>query len=200
LAVYAYRGSSWLPCQLIEGTLDTTIPIECLIRLLEEKIPAPTMGLPEPVFLFFSRLTPMINVDLFIKDKMGRTLLTWRDDGHDPAGWHIPGGIIRYKERAEARIHAVALSELGATVKFDPSPMNIEEVIHQSRAVRGHFISMLYRCYLTSPLDEALGFQGGTPQAGQWAWHEEAPPNLISVHDMYRAFLCKELLAPEAGG
>jgi colanic acid biosynthesis protein WcaH len=34
----------------------------------------------------------------------GRTLLTWRDDESFGAGWHVPGGIIRYKETAADRI------------------------------------------------------------------------------------------------
>ena len=40
----------------------------------------PRGGLPEELFLFISRLVPMINVDLFISDDQGRVLLTWRDD------------------------------------------------------------------------------------------------------------------------
>jgi colanic acid biosynthesis protein WcaH len=42
----------------------------------------------------------MVNVDLFISDDQGRVLLTWRDDEIFGAGWHIPGGMIRYKETA----------------------------------------------------------------------------------------------------
>ena len=34
-------------------------------------------GLPEELFLFISRLTPMVNVDLIIKDENERTLLSW---------------------------------------------------------------------------------------------------------------------------
>ena len=61
----------------------------------------PNGGLPEELFLFVSRLVPMVNVDLFISDDQGRVLLTWRDDEIFGAGWHIPGGMIRYKETAQ---------------------------------------------------------------------------------------------------
>ena len=52
-------------------------------------------------------LTPLVNVDLLIKDS-GRTLLTWRDDEFYGPGWHIPGGILGFKERALDRLAKVA--------------------------------------------------------------------------------------------
>jgi hypothetical protein len=58
----------------------------------------PGVGLPEELFLFVSRLIPMINVDLLISDDQGRIHLTWRDDEIFGAGWHVPGAMIRYKE------------------------------------------------------------------------------------------------------
>lgn len=161
-----------------------------LIEQLETAAGDPRMGLPEDVFLFVTRLTPMINVDLLIRDLEGRTLLTWRDDGYEYSpGWHIPGGIIRYKESSADRIQAVARIELGTTVHFQPEPLTIREVIHPVRKNRGHFISILYLCELTGPLDEAHHFAAGEPSPGQWAWHSQCPPNLIPVHDMYRPFL-----------
>lgn len=40
-----------------------------LIAPLEAAIGDPCQGLPEEVFLFVSRVTPMINVDLLIQDE-----------------------------------------------------------------------------------------------------------------------------------
>ena len=156
------------------------------IDLLESLIKNPSEGLPEDVFLFVSRITPIINVDLLIKNAENQTLLTWRDDAYYPPGWHIPGGIIRFKERISDRINAVAASELGAEVKFNEGPLAINEVIHPSRMVRGHFISLLYECTLMSPLDKNLEFEKGTPKPGECAWHSKCPNDIISVHEMYR--------------
>jgi len=159
-----------------------------LINLLESFIKNPSKGLPEDVFLFVSRITPLINVDLLIKNEKNETLLTWRDDGFFPAGWHIPGGIVRYKEKIRDRIKAVAKNELGASVKFEEKPLAINEVMIPQKT-RGHFISFLYKCVLTTPPDENLRYKGEEPQAGQWAWHKKCPHNLISVHNMYREFI-----------
>ena len=49
-----------------------------LIRQLESEIDAVEAGLPGELFLFVSRVTPLVNVDLLIEDEHKRTLLTWR--------------------------------------------------------------------------------------------------------------------------
>ena len=100
-----------------------------LIALLEAKAVNPAKGLPEDVFLFASRLVPLINVDLLIKNRTGQTLLAWRDNGCWRPGWHIPGGVIRFRETASDRIRAVAKLELGATVNFEKAPLLITEFI-----------------------------------------------------------------------
>jgi colanic acid biosynthesis protein WcaH len=143
-------------------------------------------GLPEDVFQFVSRLTPLINVDLLIRDDRGRTLLTWRDDEFFGTGWHVPGGIIRYKETAADRIRACARGELGADVSFEPTPLFVAETIRQD-ATRGHFISLLFRCRLTSSLDEAK--RGGSrPRPGGWQWHDRCPDDLLDVQRQYARF------------
>jgi ADP-ribose pyrophosphatase YjhB (NUDIX family) len=159
-----------------------------IINCLEKSIEDPTKGLPEEVFLLLSRITPLINVDLLINNERNQTLLTWRDDGYYPAGWHIPGGIIRYKETAAERISAVALGELGATVEYPSTPLALNEIIHPSRKDRGHFISLIYRCSLTSHLDENIKFLGGKPRHREWAWHDKCPEDIISVHEIYRKY------------
>ena len=163
--------------------------IEKIIDLLESLIKNPLEGLPEDIFLFVSRITPIINVDLLIKNEQNHTLLTWRDDGYYPPGWHIPGGIVRYKETIFNRINAVAESELRVDISFKKDPLAINEVIHPSRKVRGHFISLLYECTLISSLDKNIMYEKGIPKPGEWAWHNKCPKDIISVHEMYRKFI-----------
>lgn len=159
------------------------------IEHVEAQIPDRFKGLPDDVFLFVSRVTPLLNVDLLIRNADGATLLTWRNDGYGPSGWHIPGGIVRYKERMADRIHAVAARELGVGVSFAPVPIAMNEVIHPSRIVRGHFFSLLYRCELLGEPAAALKYAEGRPREGQWAWHKGCPPDVIPVHEMYREFM-----------
>lgn len=157
------------------------------IAALHQAIPNPREGLPDEVFYFISELTPLINVDLLIQDEAGRTLLTWRCDQFYGSGWHIPGGIIRFKEAIQTRIQKVAQSELGAEVLVTGDACSIQEKMATGRNTRGHFISMLFPCRLqTQP---TVSSAGAEPLAGQWAWFENCPDNLISVHDSYRPFI-----------
>lgn len=163
--------------------------MKTLLAALEALVHNPAEGLPEDLFLFISKLTPVVNVDLLIKNRRGATLLTWREDGLHPPCWHVPGGIIRFKETATDRIHAVAARELGTKVAFKKTPLAVNEHIHESRAVRGHFISLLFECSLLRPPDAALRHSAGQPKPGEWAWHERCPKNLIAGQKMYRPFI-----------
>jgi len=161
--------------------LDTDAAIATLL----EAVPEPTQGLPENVFYYISRTTPLVNVDLLIKDETGRTLLSWRNDPHAGTGWHIPGGIVRFKESFETRVKKVAELEIGTEIQFDPAPIAIHQIILPERDIRAHFISLLFRCFLPGtfiPKNECLN----RGDAGYLAWHAHCPQDLISVQDIYR--------------
>jgi len=160
-----------------------------VIDCLESSIINPQKGLPEDIFLFVSRLTPMINVDLLIKNEQKHTLLIWRDDGYWTPGWHIPGGIIRYKEKISDRINAVAECELGAAIECKEHLLSVSEIIDLAQKNRGHFISLLYECTLINQPNDKLRFKGGMPKSGEWMWHDKCPNNLISVHGIYRKYI-----------
>ena len=87
------------------------------IAILDKETVNPQAGLPDEVFRFVSRITPLVNIDLLIKDDSGRTLLSWRDDRYSGTGWHLPGGIIRFKEAMETRVKKVMESEIGIEIK-----------------------------------------------------------------------------------
>jgi ADP-ribose pyrophosphatase YjhB (NUDIX family) len=158
--------------------------LSAAISILESALGDPREGLPSDVFLFVSRITPLINVDLLIQDERGHTLLTWRDDEFFGAGWHIPGGIIRYKETFADRLRACAREELGVDVSFEPAPLLVSETIRAQKS-RGHFVSLLYRCGLLSPLDAARRAGPHAPANGEWRWHDGCPPDLLDVQRHY---------------
>ena len=143
-------------------------------------------GLPEDVFLLVSQLTPLVNVELLIKDEEKGTLLTWRHDEFYGPAWHLPGGIVRFKELASTRIKKVAKSELGTTVSFDREPIEVNEIMNKNRDIRGHFISLLYSCKLTSALNKNSAFKEENPINGYWRWFKVCPDNLIFQHEIYR--------------
>lgn len=156
-----------------------------VVAFLKKKVPNPSKGLPDEVFYYVSETTPLVNVDLLIKDENGRTLLAWRDDQYSGKGWHIPGGIVRFKETLEARVQKVAETEIGGDVSFEPVPIALNQFIHKDRDVRGHFISILYKCFLSQsfiPKNEGLSCS----DAGFLKWHRGCPGNLLKCIEIYR--------------
>lgn len=157
------------------------------IEALEAGQSDPRRGLPEDVFLFVSRIVPLVNVDLLIQDDRSRTLLTWRDDEFFGPGWHVPGGIIRYKESAADRIRNCAREELGADVACDSPPLLVSETI-RAQNTRGHFVSLLFRCRLLTAPDDARSAASNPPSPGQWRWHKRCPPDLLEAQRPYARF------------
>lgn len=158
------------------------------IKTMDKNISNPSVGLPEDVFRFVSRVTPMVNVDLLIKDENGRVLLSWRDDSFVGSGWHIPGGIVRYKENLEERLKKVSKLEIGVLVDFNPIPIAVNEIITSHLTTRGHFISFLYKCFLSSDFTpENIGLKNN--DNGYLLWHDKCPEDLIKVHEIYRKYI-----------
>ena len=84
--------------------------------------------LPLDLFLIISSLTPIINVDLLIRNEKKQILLAWRNDVPFGNGWHIPGGIIRFKETFHQRIQRVAQLEIGVkSIKYLKRPILISQ-------------------------------------------------------------------------
>lgn len=157
------------------------------INTIRKYIDKPKEGLPEEVFLFATEITPMINVDLLIKDKNGRILLSWRKDRFYEEGWHVPGGIIRVKESFEERIIKVGEAEIGCKkILFNPNPLEIVSIICPEMKQRGHFITLVYECNLPDGFE--IDNKVKEYEAGYLKWHESCPDNLLNVHEFYRKY------------
>ena len=148
----------------------------------------PDMGLPQNIFHFISRSTPVVNVDLLIKDSQNNVLLSWRDDEFAGSAWHVPGGIVRFKETLEQRLNKVADLEIGCSIEYNPVPLCIEEVL-LARDTRSHFISFLYACRLSSDTFEPSNKNLCETDAGYLKWHKGCPENLVEVQKMYRSHI-----------
>jgi colanic acid biosynthesis protein WcaH len=157
------------------------------IATLRGAVDDPSRGLPEELFLYASSILPLVCVDILFHDEHGRSLLTWRDDGLIPAGWHIPGGVMRHGETIAHRFREVARLELGLDATCPATPDAVTE-FHRPMPgrVRSHAIGMLFVCRCPGQPRADLRHDGGPPRPGAWAWHDGAPADLIEVHDVYR--------------
>ena len=155
----------------------------------------PKDGLGEELFLTVSSLVPIVNVDLLVYNCKGQFLLTWRDDPHCGKGWHVPGGCIRFKETCADRIRKVAQKELGIKdIKFDHEPIKIFEIINrehrdiENQNERGHFITLVYKCYAPSDfIIEGQPYRDG--EVGFMQWFYQLPDNLLSIQSCYKEII-----------
>ncbi len=189
------RGKAAAPAKLRGVFFDTEhtglAPMELSTALdrLEKDIDGQGGQMPEEVFLFLSRHRPLVCVDLLIQNAQDETLLSWRDDKFFGKGWHLPGGVIRFKETREERIRKVAELELGAQISFDETPLAIQEYLHMGQRERSHQYSFLIRSFLTTPPDETRRCRSlNSPAAGEWMWFRKAP-DLLDVHKGYARFI-----------
>jgi len=164
-----------------------------LIEEIESQVDNPSKCLPKDIFYFVGRLTPYINVDLLVKNKLGQTLLSWRDEtmfnNNVGRGWHIPGGIIRFQENISNRIREVALQEMGANLSYhSEQPLTVNQILDYKAKNRSHFISLLYKC----ELDDSYEIDNDNLKEGDIGflkWHTGVPKNLLRNHHIYKEFL-----------
>jgi ADP-ribose pyrophosphatase YjhB (NUDIX family) len=159
------------------------------IQVIDRIVLDSRQGLPESLFLLVSRCTPLVNVDLLIKNDQGETLLTWRHDQFYGPGWHIAGGIVRFKETMIERVAKVARQEIGCDAVVIGDCLQVTEIQHPDRHVRGHFISHLFKCELEGSPDASRRAVLEAPKHGQWAWFSDPPENLIPQHRRFASFI-----------
>ena len=137
-------------------------------------------GLGKRLFEAISSLTPSVSVELIVKSADQKySLLTWRDDELYGPGWHVPGGVVRFKENLINRVEKVVHQEIGVPAKSIEGPIGFHEVFNKERDRRGHFICFVYRVILSEePLKQRQAIDKPL-SAGQWRWFSRCPENFI---------------------
>jgi len=163
--------------------------IESNILKALEQVDA-SRGLGEALFLSVSTLTPIANVDLLILDEKHRLLLKRRDDPYFGAGWHIPGGCIRFRETMEERAQKTAVEEIGGPVIIHKLVAVRDVIIDsprpglQNQNYRAHHLAVLFQCILPAQTIADRSFQERL--AGEnLKWFHTLPDDLLRVHEVY---------------
>lgn len=60
--------------------------------------------------------TPLISIDLILRDRDGRVLLGLRNNEPAKGTWFVPGGVIRKNELLDQAFARIAANELGVTL------------------------------------------------------------------------------------
>jgi len=80
-------------------------------------------------------------VDGVVVDEERKVLLSKRDDEPFKGYWHIPGGVVRYKERVEEAVERVMEEEVGIRVKIRGL---IGVYSDFKRDPRGHYVTVAF--------------------------------------------------------
>lgn len=64
------------------------------------------------------RLTPLVAIDLILRDPDGRTLVGLRNNEPAKGTWFVPGGTIRKDERLEQAFARIMTRETGLAIPF----------------------------------------------------------------------------------
>ena len=164
--------------------INTTININNPIQVLKDRIEDSTRGLPEDIFLFVSSITPLVNVDILIKNEKNQILLSWRNGSYTEQGWHFPGRILRFKSTLEKCIQDLINEEIKKDIILNKCPLEYNEMIHDYsniQNIRSHFISFLYEGFLDS---NTILFTKklSSNYNGYLKWFDYCPENLIECH------------------
>lgn len=160
-------------------------------------------GLPLKVFELVSALTPIPNVDLLVINSNQELLLSWRDDPYYGKGWHLPGGCIRFGETMEERLQKTAIAELGCSIIHDQEALAVRDALRREKSslankhVRGHNLTVLYRCYMPECYDPAELQIRKEGENGYLRWFSEIPANLLAIHSCYGSILFDEMCKGE---
>lgn len=156
----------------------TTPPIDRICQALD--LVDGKAGIGKGLFETISSLTPAISVELIIKNVDQKyNLLTWRDDGLYGPGWHVPGGVVRFKERLNSRVEKVLEEEIGVPALSINGPIDFHEVFNEKRDTRGHFICFVFKIIIAENPPTEMRAGEKLISQGQWRWFEACPKNLI---------------------
>lgn len=129
------------------------------------------MRLSEDDFLTVVSHTPLISIDLVVRNRAGEVLLGLRKNEPAKGYWFVPGGRIYKGERLENALHRICREELGHIGGGEhPAFIGIFEHFYdtnfaQRPGVTTHYIVLGYQLSWTS---EDMSFNRAQHHAYQW--------------------------------
>jgi len=146
------------------------------------------LNVPDKLFQSISKIIPVVNTDLLVKNSKGEILLSWRDDTYSGNGWHVPGRIIRIKETFVDCLNRCAEMEIEVPLIINGNHIDVNEIIYSHKTVRSHFISFLYEAFMEDQYVNKINVYKKEGQVGFLKWFKECPDDLIEGQSLYRKY------------
>ncbi len=136
------------------------------------------------------RSTPLVSIDLVVRDEIGRVLVGLRLNRPAQGSWFVPGGRIYKDERIDDAFLRISHAELGCAIpRGDASFLGVYEHMHGDNAleipdVSTHYVVLGYRLDVAAA---SLVLPAGQHERFRWMdvneIHEDA-----TVHPNTRAY------------
>ena len=132
--------------------------------------------LPHQLFLETFKYVPRTAVDILVKNKKKKIILTRRNLPPGKGLWHIPGSYIMKDERIQDCIERIIKGELGIELSGKNARLLgvFEDMIADPR---GHTIDIIYEI----EIEKDLEFKP-TPEAQDVKFFKKLPPNIGFNH------------------
>lgn len=148
------------------------------------------MKLQTHTFAEVVKNSPLISIDLIVRDQQGRTLLGMRKNPPAQNHWFVPGGRIMKNETLDEAFNRITQEELGT--KFHRgffNPLGIYDHIYSDNFTGNeefgtHYIVLAHQIQLNKPLIHLPD-----TQHAQYRWFTEAEiMNEAKVHPYTQAY------------
>lgn len=139
-------------------------------------------------FLEVVRNTPLVSIDLIVRDRDGRLLVGKRVNEPARGTWFVPGGSIRKDETLAQALARISKWELGVGLTLDDVRFaGVYEHFYDTNfaaapGVSTHYVVLAY--IVQRPFDNT-----DLPAEQHSAWHWLSDPSLPDVHPNTLAYL-----------
>lgn len=116
------------------------------------------MRLERSDFLHVIRHTPLVSVDLLVRDREGRVLVGWRVNRPARDAWFVPGGRVYKDERLGDAFARITAAELGVAFSIrEAEALGAFEHLYDDNAldapgVSTHYVVLAYALAVETPL------------------------------------------------
>jgi colanic acid biosynthesis protein WcaH len=152
------------------------------------------MSVPPDDFANILRSSPLISIDLVVRDEIGRTLVGLRRNRPAQGSWFVPGGRIFKDERIDDAFLRISQDELGRKIpRGDARFLGVYEHMYADNAleipdVSTHYVVLGYQLRIAA---DSLVLPPGQHERFRWMdvneIHEDA-----AVHPNTKAFLPRD--------
>jgi len=110
------------------------------------------MQLPQDNFIKIIDATPLVSIDLILKNEHGEVLLGQRRNRPAQGYWFVPGGRIRKNEKSRDALQRIAQAELGIEIASGKLLGVFEHIYDDNyfgiEGIGTHYVVLGYQCDL----------------------------------------------------